>query len=157
MSMVAEIVTALFHKSKKHQITTVIVIMFYRNYCFTNQKSIKSQHNGSVEDFRDTVSQIKKASNHNPNWRITARSSTVSQIKKASNHNKSGLLVSAVRLFHKSKKHQITTSRSTSCRCPHCFTNQKSIKSQPRRLRVCPNWTVSQIKKASNHNTPFLS
>ena len=103
-----EFYRSLFHISKEHQITTSRPRRTSSRYCFTFQKSIKSQHLGMFHHRRGTVSHFKRASNHN-------RRSSCCIV---------GLL------FHISKEHQITTEGHRLARASHCFTFQKSIKSQ---------------------------
>ena len=104
----------LFHISKEHQITTKRTGHACLPYCFTFQKSIKSQ----------------------PRRRNTFGSRTVSHFKRASNHNAPPPLHVPSLLFHISKEHQITTMRTKYSKWRHCFTFQKSIKSQPGRWQA---------------------
>ena len=55
-------------------------------------------------------------------------------------------------LFHISKEHQITTVCQGELGEGHCFTFQKSIKSQPWRDCAGLPRIVSHFKRASNHN-----
>ena len=77
----------LLHISKEHQITTSIMVHTTTLYCFTFQKSIKSQLPARHRYRRRIVSHFKRASNHNED--ISLRYQVV--------------------LFHISKEHQITT------------------------------------------------
>ena len=99
-----------------------------------------------------TVSHFKRASNHNMSVYTLRAVLTVSHFKRASNHNQRTYHCLCRTLFHISKEHQITTLFCSSACPPHCFTFQKSIKSQQLHLNPPGFSTVSHFKRASNHN-----
>ena len=110
-----------------------------RRDCFTFQKSIKSQPRSCDGEACQTVSHFKRASNHNCLSRFPSPAPTVSHFKRASNHNARSWRHTHVGLFHISKEHQITTTMREGKTTRYCFTFQKSIKSQlyPELRAIC--------------------
>ena len=148
----ASYIKVLFHISKEHQITTFVVFFALFFDCFTFQKSIKSQPPARGIERPRTVSHFKRASNHNRDLtaedvRLLFHISKEHQITTAKCAR-----ISSPQLFHISKEHQITTSFSSSLPPAHCFTFQKSIKSQHEHRACQQSQTVSHFKRASNHN-----
>ena len=143
----------LFLIPKEHQITTGRRTILFSRYCFSFQKSIKSQPLALSPLLLTTVSHSKRASNHNIMRRMVFPVSTVSHSKRASNHNtrkcwrlarptvshskraSNHNVADAVPLRRRTVSHSKRASNHNSIAAKskpvHCFSFQKSIKSQP--------------------------
>ena len=146
-------VSLLFHISKEHQITTKLCLSRAQDYCFTFQKSIKSQHVRVHPPRRLDCFTFQKSIKSQPKDISLSLPNTVSHFKRASNHNAFLLICLSSSLFHISKEHQITTTTLESARFQYCFTFQKSIKSQQAQARRRAQGTVSHFKRTYLHHS----
>ena len=128
-----------FQKSIKSQLSDTLYGQ--KNYCFTFQKSIKSQLCISAPPRLCTVSHFKRASNHNFND-LQSLIRILFHISKEHQITTCGVRLSLTStLFHISKEHQITTTVITLISPATLFHISKEHQITTRR-RLNSSWTV---------------